>query len=165
MDLYFTKENKRKRGWIMSFAGRRTLLTKKIQDKIVSALSAGNYKEHAARYAGISERTLYGWLKRGEQFEEKGEPASDEKYFLFMQAVENAIASSIVEDVAIIRKAGNKHWQARAWMLERRAPKEWGRQERVEMTGKDGGPIEISAREKLDQKLASMSRGTDERDN
>jgi transposase len=33
-------------------------------------------------------------------------------------------------------------WQAAAWILERRHPDRWGRRERVELTGRDGGPVE-----------------------
>lgn len=34
-------------------------------------------------------------------------------------------------------------WRADAWLLERRNPQEYGRATRLELTGKDGGPIEV----------------------
>jgi len=33
-----------------------------------------------------------------------------------------------------------------AWFLERKRPKEWGKRERHELTGKDGGPIRTQVR-------------------
>ena len=42
-------------------------------------------------------------------------------------------------------------WQAAAWLLERKDPKHFGKQERIEHTGKDGGPIQLS---QLDAALA-----------
>jgi hypothetical protein len=48
-----------------------------------------------------------------------------------------------VRDLAIIGRAADEHWQAAAWRLERRFPERYARNRRVELTGKDGGPVEI----------------------
>jgi hypothetical protein len=47
-----------------------------------------------------------------------------------------AVYTRIVADAAV------KNWTAAAWWLERRRPEDFARRERVEMTGKDGGPID-----------------------
>ena len=39
--------------------GRRSQLTAEIQERIVSAIRAGNYANIAAQYAGIAESTFY----------------------------------------------------------------------------------------------------------
>jgi len=37
----------------------------------------------------------------------------------------------------------NTTWQAAAWWLERSHHERWGRREKQELTGTDGGPIQI----------------------
>jgi hypothetical protein len=46
-------------------AGRPTLLNDERAQLIVDAVTAGNYLKVAAQWAGVSERTLMGWLARG----------------------------------------------------------------------------------------------------
>jgi transposase len=128
---------------------RQTKLTPEVQDKIVSALRAGNYQETAANFAGISKPTFYGWLERG-----RNEP--DSIYSVFLDAVEKAKADAEVRDVALIDKAAHDgSWQAAAWKLERKFPQKWGRVNRTEISGPDGAPVkvDIDAKASLLQKL------------
>ena len=113
---------------------RPTKLNTETQEKIVSAIRAGNYIETAAAYAGIHKSTLYDWLKRGER--EKQRVAKNPRYRIkkdeqqfveFSDAVEKALAEAEVRDVAIIGKAAEEYWQAAAWRLERKFPHKWGR--------------------------------------
>lgn len=113
---------------------RPTKLNTETQEKIVSAIRAGNYIETAAAYAGIHKSTLYDWLKRGER--EKQRVAKNPRYRIkkdeqqfveFSDAVERALAEAEVRDVAIIGKAAEEYWQAAAWRLERKFPHKWGR--------------------------------------
>lgn len=117
--------------------GRPTKLTLEVQEKIVSAITAGNYIETASAYAGINKTTLYKWLKRGGR-------AKSGIYFSFSNAVEKALADAEVLDVARIAKAAETYWQAAAWRLERKFPQKWGRKDRLEHTGKDGEPIKTA---------------------
>ena len=126
--------------------GRPTKLTPEVQDKIVTALRAGNYQETAARYAGIAEPTFYEWMARG-----KSEPGSI--YSEFAEAVEKAKADAEVRDVALIdRAAADGNWQAAAWKLERKFPNRWGRVNRTEVTGADGGALKVE----IDHKAALL---------
>jgi len=61
---------------------RRTKLHADVTEKIVSAIRAGNYAKIAAESAGISERTFYDWLQRGE--------AGEEPFLQFSQSVARA---------------------------------------------------------------------------
>ena len=89
-------------------------------------------------------------------------------YTDFSDAVKKALAQGELHDVLIIQKAadgydvikhrqvldknGDAHdltdqhhefdWRAAAWRLERKFPNRWGRHDRHEVTGPDGGPIQ-----------------------
>lgn len=116
---------------------RPTKLTEDVQDRILAALRAGNYMETAARYAGIDESTLHRWIARGND-------TDDEPYHQFCKAVEKARAEAEVRNVHLIQGAAQGGtWQAAAWFLERSFPGRWGRRDKVEHSGPDGGPITL----------------------
>ena len=81
----------------------------------------------AAAHAGMHHSTFYRMLAGDATLATEVEKAEDQ-------------AKGTYE--AVIAKAVDKNWQAAAWWLERRHPAEYARREKVEMTGKDGGPIE-----------------------
>jgi transposase len=139
---------------------RRTKLTPEIQTAVIDALSAGNYLETAAQYAGIHPATLFRWLDRGRAaLESEDDNHPDKTYGEFCEAVEKARAQSEVRAVALIRKAAmDGTWQAAAWFLERSHPHKWGRQGRVEVTGKGGGPVEVDV-SALEAKVAAILEG------
>lgn len=120
--------------------GRKTKLTPPLQQKLVQALRAGNYIETACEYAAIHPDTYYEWMKRGES-----DAPSNQIYREFRRAVKEARAAAEIECVARIRMAGSKgNVKADMWFLERSYPDRWGRR-RVEVTGKDGEPLEHPA--------------------
>ncbi|MHC4395626.1 MAG: hypothetical protein ACYS1A_08215 [Planctomycetota bacterium] len=119
--------------------GRKTKLTPKLQDKICDIIRRGNYIEVACGFVGIDVSTYYNWLKWGEA-------AKSGKYFEFFKAAKRAENEQETLYVENIRKAAfDGVWQASAWYLERKYPERWGRKERKEITGKDGGPIEVKS--------------------
>lgn len=147
-------------------AGRRTLLNEQMIERLVGAVKSGNYLDDSARYVGIGERTLFEWLAKGRQaLDEAGGDieAVDEDKLLFAQlsqSLESARSYAVVRNVALIQKAAENSWQAAAWYLERTNPKKWGRHETVELTGADGGAIqvEVSAKETLRAKFEAAER-------
>jgi hypothetical protein len=147
-------------------AGRRTLLNEEMIDRLVGAVRSGNYLDDSARYVGIGERTLFEWLAKGRQALEDADgdlEAVDEDKYLFAQlsqSLESARSHAVVRNVALIQKAAEQSWQAAAWYLERTNPKKWGRFETVELTGANGGAIqvEVSAKETLRAKFEAAER-------
>lgn len=129
--------------------GRPTLLNDDVQDTIVTAVRLGMYLDDAASMAGISRQTLFRWLAWGRdanEREEGGETLNDRDtlYRDFCDAVEKARADAVMRNVGIIQKAAQDgSWQASAWYLERTNPRKWGRHETVEITGAEGGPIQV----------------------
>lgn len=129
--------------------GRPSKLTPAVKDKIVTAVASGVFQDIAARYAGIDPATFYRWMEKGMDPDQP-----DPRYGEFREAIETAKAQSEVRSVALINAAAQRGtWQAAAWYLERSYPQRWGRYTRTEVTGKDGGPIEIDA-VTLERKIA-----------
>lgn len=121
--------------------GRPTKLTKKTQEKIIEFLRNGAYVETAALAAGVAKATFYNWLKEGNKEKEQ---KIDGIYSRFLDAIDEASAKAEVADVLRITQAAqNGIWQASAWRLERKFPEKWGKSDKLEMTGKNGGPIDV----------------------
>ncbi|MDA8116738.1 MAG: hypothetical protein M0000_04990, partial [Actinomycetota bacterium] len=90
------------------------------------------------------------WMK-------KGEAAQSGQFRDFFDAVKTAAAAREVRNAAIISKAANESWQAAAWMLERTAPERYARIEKRQLTGKDGGPVELLTLDEYREKIAHLA--------
>lgn len=131
---------------------RPTKLTPKLQERVVGFVRAGAYVETAAAAAGISKETLYSWLRRG--------AAGEAPFAAFAEAVEEAQALAEMRDLALIGKAAETEWTAAAWRLERKFPDRYGRRTKHEVSGPEGGPIEVAdVRAKLLARLAPRNDG------
>ncbi len=117
---------------------RKKKLTPSVQKTIVQLIRGGNFKGVSARAAGITEGTMYRWLQEGEE-------AQSGAKFDFVAAVREAEALAEARNVALVVRHANTTWQAAAWWLERSHHERWGRKEKQELTGADGGPIQIQA--------------------
>jgi transposase-like protein len=122
-------------------------LTPALIEKIVGYLRAGAYVETAAAAAGISKQTLYNWLRRAVDENER-----DPIFAKFAAAVEEAQALAEVRDIALIGKAAETQWQAAAWRLERKSPERWGR--KVELSGGLNLNVDTAS---LAQRIAALS--------
>lgn len=107
-------------------------------------LQAGVPRKRAAEACGIGEQTFYDHQRRSQSFR---------------SAVEKAHAEAVAANVLIVRKAAREGtWQAAAWWLERRESEEFGRRDRIEATGKDGGPIKIDVSSYSTEQLQEVRR-------
>lgn len=137
--------------------GRPSKLTPEVQDRILTALRAGNFFSVACELAGISETAGREWLARGNGTTKRRGGAPE--FAAFAEAVKKAESEAEVASVLRIRKAakggevikkktvtkydakGNVKeqieeteysepvWQADAWFLERKFNTRWGRRE------------------------------------
>lgn len=143
-------------------------LTPEIEKKILDAIRMGNYLETAAAYANIARSTFYNWIKRGEKEIQRVNQnprckikKSEKPFVDFKHKVDQALAEAEMRDVQIILRAASDDWRAAAWRLERRYPDKWSKKDRHEVTGQDGGPIEIkNYKETLKRKIESMAQRT-----
>lgn len=144
--------------------GRPTKLTPEVHDRIVSLIRAGNYAEVAAVHVGIHPSSYYLWMQKGRDHIEACLTVDGERpdfeptvYSEFYESVKAAESKGEVSAVGVIQKAmdvgdDKKSWSkaVRAWpaamtYLERKFPERWSRGERREITGKDGGPVQVEA--------------------
>ncbi len=87
---------------------------------LLTAVAAGLSNKTAAELAGVSERTLYGWMRRGKAGEQP-----------FLQDIKRGQAEAVGSAMKVIREAAERvTWQAAAWWLERRHPDLYGSERR-----------------------------------
>lgn len=152
--------------------GRPKKLNKNIQEEITLMLKMGNYLETAAAYAGIDVGTIRRWMKRGKRELERVDAGKgrkiqqrEEPYVDFCMVVEKAIAEGEVRHVQIIYNVAKSDAKYSTWFLEHRFPDRWGKKEKYEVTGKDGGPIKVEdPRETLLKKLDDLAKRKAEAD-
>lgn len=147
---------------------RPTKLTPELQQRIEQALRIGSTYELAAQYGGISYNCFNEWRKRGleelmrvEDNSRASIRAEELPFVEFYEATQKAESEGAMGWLAKIEKAANDgNWQAAAWKLERRYPKDYGRTVvSNEHTGANGGAIKLSWEE-----MFSRSDDTDSTD-
>lgn len=120
--------------------GRPAKLTATVKKRLLESIGRGMTYSLACKLAGIDYSTFKRWMEKG------GEHAVGE-YRAFRAEVEAQEAQNAEDALLVIQAAalGAKDkpgdWRASAWLLERRHKDDFGAQ-RVEVTGKDGGPVE-----------------------
>jgi len=117
-------------------AGRPTKFTPETQDAIIKALIIGATYKDAAEAAGVDYDTFNNWMKQG---------AASKRgvFFEFFGLVRRTEAQARNHYLAVIAKAAHDgDWRAALEYLKRRDRATWG--DNVQVTGKDGGPIETT---------------------
>jgi hypothetical protein len=89
-----------------------------VTQRLVKAVRAGSTWAGAARSAGIGPTTLFEWRAHGKR--------GEEPYATLVAKLDAALAQWVEDNLVAIQVAGERSWQALAWLLERRLPKEWG---------------------------------------
>lgn len=139
--------------------GQASKLTREVHDLIVSNVAMGAPVEVAASVAGVSHVSFYNWINRGREVEGREAQAlideqevpsrseHDDACVIFFKSVLKARAQWEALTLGKIQAAGDKSWQANAWLLERKYPERYGRKDRqsIELSGQGGGPIELAA--------------------
>jgi transposase len=102
--------------------GRKSrLIEQKVLIRLRDSLATGNTYENACVRAGIGRSTFYRWMDESKTAPE-GHPLRE-----FRDTVKRASAIAEHYHVMLIQKAAERHWQAAAWWLERRYPRQYGR--------------------------------------
>ena len=126
---------------------RRHLLTAPRHAAIVEAARAGLSREGAAGAAGIGKRTLFRWLADGREADAKNKAERsrrEEGCRQLWHAVTRAEADLERDMLAIVIADAPDNAGSAMWLLERKWPARFGRIRR-ELTGANGGPIDVRA--------------------
>lgn len=128
-----------------SNAGRPTIMTPDVVSKLEEAFALGCTDLEACFYADISKQTLYSYQHSHPEFVDRKEQLKERPVLLARKAVLQAIQSG--------EMPGNK---IAFDYLTKRKREEFA--DRVENTGKNGGPsqIEIKLSEEVEQKLREI---------
>ena len=134
---------KRARVFTMGRLGPPLGLTPEIQASICDLIKAGAPVPSAAAACGVLWETCKKWLAKGR----KGR----EPYAAFVAEVERSKGVFVAGRALTVQKAGDSDWKAAAWLLERRC-REFSLLRKTEITGRDGGPVQV---EDVDRGLAA----------
>lgn len=118
--------------------GRPPKLSVEVVDKLCQALSAGNYRQVAAEWAGISQSTLREWMRLGK--EQKKGPYRD-----FRRRVLEAEKAAEIRAVGLVMQAAKDDARHAEWWLERKFNERWGRKDTTKLSG-GKQPIRIEAK-------------------
>lgn len=143
------------------YEGRPSKLFKdpKTQETILKAIEQGNYFVTACEAAGVKYPMFRYWMRKGEQ-------AKSGKYKEFVDKVHQARAVAEQKCVKNWVSQIPSDWRAARDFLARRYPERWSAHDKVrqEVTGKDGGPIQVEdAREKLMAKITDIASRKEEK--
>lgn len=129
--------------------GRPTILNDELIQLAADAVKRLYYIDAVADYLQITRKNIYNWLQRGE------DDIDDESsiYRKFLLTLKKAQADAKMELLGKVADGQGANWQAKAWILERCFPREFGKRDKMELTGKDGGPIRTEYASIPDDKL------------
>jgi len=118
-------------------AHRPHKFTPETVDLLLKGIRAGLPYHLAAEAAGVSETVFYEWQRgrfpRGADKDLKAH---------FTEELTRAKGVSAARLMSLINGAAAEDWRAAAWILERRFPKDFGKQ-LLELSGPDGGPMQV----------------------
>ncbi|MBW1907769.1 MAG: helix-turn-helix domain-containing protein [Deltaproteobacteria bacterium] len=102
--------------------------TEKTRGEVLGAMRIGVSHVRAAVAAGVSERTLYRWLKKGEDDETAGRRTAHARFLKAFRETEAQVLGQIESNVM---QASAEDWRAGAWILSKKLPGQYGGLEKV----------------------------------
>ncbi len=105
--------------------GPKPKITDDDRKTVLATVGVGGSLQDAADLIGVDYKTLYRLRQADPEF---------------ANGVKQAVKAGKLKLIKKVGKASS--WQAAAWMLERKWGREYGRKDRHEHTGANGGPIQ-----------------------
>ena len=120
---------------------RPTKLTEILIEEFSTRIKLGLSYSMACAHLGISYETFRRWRNEGEELIKNPKTImlpKDNLLVNFVTEVDKANAENVMRRLGRIDKASVEgKWQADAWFLERRFPEEFGRVDRVKLSGEE----------------------------
>jgi predicted DNA-binding transcriptional regulator AlpA len=129
--------------------GRKTLCTPDTIKRAAAYIRAGAWDHVAAQAVGISKSAFYKWMKWGEE--------GREPWATFYKEVTEARAIARLRAEVELAKTDPATWLLKGPGRDRPGEPGWGNTDRLEVTGRGGGPIRVGAAPAID-----VSKLTDE---
>ncbi len=124
-------------------AGRPTLYSEKLTDKICEEIAAGKSLVAICKQKGMPGYTaVMGWLRKYDEFAERYARAREDQ----ADALADEIISIADEPAADIAEVQHKRIRidARKWVASKLLPRKYGNHTSHEHAGADGGPIQVA---------------------
>ena len=132
-------------------------------DLILERLKRGSSITAACTAADIKPSTLRYWRKNDEKFDQACKDAWEEGTAVYEEEAfdrgKNGTVADVYHQGIVVGQKIEHHDPLLLRTLERRAPEDWGRAtQRVELTGKDGGPLRVMTLDlsKSEEELAQL---------
>lgn len=116
-------------------------LTTDLQNRFCAYIAEGMNKSEACAAVGISRKTLYSWLDKGEAKETEQHTAFYNAYRLAVRTSYHVLLRQVLESDSQVRteldadgnvikvvKTETRSWRQAAWLLEKRFPHLFGEQ-------------------------------------
>lgn len=115
---------------------------------LLQHIRAGCDIDKSCTVARIPRSTYYRWLKEGDEAHADTSPDDwtehQREVVEFCAAVDLAKAQSVTSLELVIAQAARSEWRAAQVLLKKHESGSWNGNQKVELTGPEGGPIEIS---------------------
>lgn len=126
----------------------RTVLTDELQEALCDGVADGRFVQHVLAIEGVSDQSLYNWLKRADAYEAgeevTGEP-SGERCLDFARAFRRAkaLGQEVHLKAAQTARVEKLDSTLDRWILSKLDPKAFGDLTKHEVAGRDGGPVKV----------------------
>lgn len=160
-----------------------TKCTQEVIDIICNTLRVGAYTETAVVMAGVSKETYRRWmilaqkkpnsiyaalraavLKAQEEATVRDlvniDKAAMGEEPVYMRDKDGSIVFSENGKPIVLKPGSKRDWNASAWRLSRRKPKDWAPIQKMEHSGPEGGPIENTTVEETPEQKAERNELT-----
>ena len=140
--------------------GRKPKLNMELINELETFIEAGHSIQTCCGLLDISEAAYYKWVKRAYEIMEAQDEnekeiainSEDEIYIELVKTVKRATARFKQSLVDKLIRHGNRNYQPIEWLLERRFPDEYGKQDNIEVGISPDNTIILKTLEALKQK-------------